>query len=210
MRSRSINCLANTVLSIGVMFLAGCATTMNGTATEVQQLRNVKIVRIATPPLTRNTWTGTMLKLYPSLLIAVVDSLADKPQGLQPPSIPDFGAVLAGKLNENLAAKPWWRAATVVDDPIATEDQLPPGNILLVKLEKMTISGAGQFVTVAQFKLIEDGGKVLWESRSSYNGLFAGKGDNIDARLLKGRSAVEEEFNDAADHTLQRLLERLP
>jgi hypothetical protein len=210
MRARLINYLANAALLIGAIFLSGCATTMNGTSTEIQQLHNVTIVRVATPPLTRNTWSGSLLKLYPSLLTAVVDSQTEKPPGLQPPTIPDFGAVLAARLNEKLVAKPLWRPVQLAIEPIATSDRRPPGNALLIELEQMTISGGGQLVAVAHFKLIEDGGKVLWETRSSYNGVFSAKGDNIDARLLKGRSAVEEEFNDAADQILQRLFERLP
>jgi hypothetical protein len=194
-----------------VFLLAGCSTLVTIAPNQVAQLPSVQIVRVSTPPLIRNTWTESYLRAYPNAPLAkALNASSEKPRGLLPPDIPDFGEILGKEILKRFPENSWWPKTTMSDVTVNSIDELTSGNYLTIEFEEMRISGGGQFFTVVRIKLLNTSNQILWDKRSSYNGVFESKGDNLDTRLLKGFSHVESEFQYAARYIVQGLLTSMP
>lgn len=192
---------------LATLFLCGCSTMVAVEPSKIQKLSNVQIVRVVTPPLTKNTWSKSLFKAYPGLMEYVIYQNSDKPIGLSSPDIPDFGLILAKEIQSRFTEKNWWPSMTLMNKPVNSINELSSGNFLTIEFEDMGISGGGQFFTTVRIKLRDEKNLLIWDKRSSYNGVYSSVGDSIETRLLKGQPLVEEEFQHAASYIVKDLIE---
>lgn len=194
-----------------ITLLASCSTLVTISPNQAQQLSNLQIARVSTPPLIRNTWSESYVRAFPNALLPhIIYDNSKKEIGLLPPDIPDFGTILSKEILEQFSKKTWWPESNILSSPVKDISGLTPGNYLIIEFEDMRISGLGQLFTTVRVKLINKNNQILWDKRAGYNGLYSSEGDSLDVRLLKGQADTEQEFTHAAKYIVRDLLESLP
>ncbi|MGQ2966936.1 hypothetical protein, partial [Methylophilus sp.] len=59
-----------TLLLIQIIFLTACSTLVSISPKQIEQLPQLEIVRVSTPPLIRNTWTESYVRAFPNATLA--------------------------------------------------------------------------------------------------------------------------------------------
>jgi len=178
---------------------------------EIEALPGIELVRVATPPVAVKTFARRLAEVAPSLLTGAIAGAEQLPDTLAPPVIPDFGAIVAERLNAALPARvSWWPTMVIRPDPVNVKYVHADVPWLRVWVKNIQIAASGRILTGVEVRLWDIPGKSLWSDTEYFSGLING-GEKIDMDVLfKDQSQVRREMERAADHIVGKIIDDLP
>ncbi|WP_288410507.1 hypothetical protein [uncultured Herbaspirillum sp.] len=197
-----------------VLAVTGCSTTTPHPK-EVAAITKVIVTRTKTPPLTLPTFMEGFLisfdKTQPSLLSGLLKPDEEKLLQLVPPTIPDFGRILAEDIYVNIpkAFKAW--PPTEFPSEAASE-RVRSGDMatLEVSITKQQVSWVhGHLMTFVTITLYSAAGEVLMKENMHVNSLYVPGSKKIDEVAMKGDSIFLSEYGLASDEIVRKLTEKL-
>lgn len=204
----------NGCLRVGFALLATFVISACGTAplkrSAVESLKEVTLVRTATPELAVPTFlqeavrAGALGGFVPT---AIADGQEKKVFGHEDNSVPDFGHLLATKLQEKIRVKaPWFPKVKYQTNPVAESEKLTQLAWLRIHVSEYKISsGFGTVFIQTTTQLQSADGQILWSYHDIYSGVAHG-GEKIDLEKAKiDKSQLNREINRAADFMSERI-----
>lgn len=194
--------------------MTGCSTTTPH-PNEVAAVSQVMITRTPTPPLRLPTFSEGFLsglyKSYPALLSYGPKPDEEKMVQLVPPTIPDFGEILAQEIYKDIpkAFKAW---PTTKLSTQASSESIRPGDTatLEVSISKQYASWVhGHLMTFAQITLYSASGEVLMKEKIHVNSLYVQGSKKVDEIAQKGNSVLMSEYQLASSEIVRKLAEQL-
>ena len=193
------------------LFLISASVYAGPDRSEIETLPAIELVRLATPPVAVKTFARRLAEVSPGLITGAVASAEQLPETLAPPVIPDFGAIVAERLNAALPARvSWWPKMAIRPDPVDVKYVHADFPWLRVWVKHIQIAASGRILTSVEVRLSAIPGKSLWSDTEHFSGLING-GEKIDMDILfKDQSQIRREMERAADHIVGKIIDDLP